>query len=167
MKKAVRSVLFLLLLLFSGCGKKDDVPAAPVPDENAAHESVVPDAPETPPNEDENTDTQEKVLPDGITILGFDVSKLSAEDAYDKVINGLSEYNLTFTMDGKTVVFSAVDLNLGCDAGALASYINPAVEKGSDQGLVLPGISFDTTGARSLLHGVYDTSARNAAQSYG
>ena len=168
MKKIMIIFLVCLLAVFCGCGKKDDVPVVSVPSGDEIHENEVPENPETPDKVDGEKDNNvsELLLPDGVSVYGFDISKLTPEAAFNKVTEGVKNYTLDLSIDGKTVTLSAADLNLNCDEAALKNYISAAVENGSAEGLAAPGISFDTTGAKKILHSTFDTAPKNAFISY-
>ncbi|MCR5059746.1 MAG: L,D-transpeptidase [Saccharofermentans sp.] len=101
----------MLLSAFAGCNyNKSETPL----------ETVEPEITQEDESFDEE-ETYEETLPanmlshfpDGISILGVDVSGLSADEAYLKVSDEIMQYTLSVTVNGENVTYTAADLGIG------------------------------------------------------
>jgi len=107
------AVLFMTVVMtattFAGCSRVEPAPTkAP---EAAVTEETSEDYLEML-DVDPEADESLGLFPQGTTILGIDVSNLTAENAYLKVTNRLNDYRLSVTVNGQTVDYTAENFAL-------------------------------------------------------
>lgn len=167
MKRLVALSLVCILALFCGCGKQAAAPdyvsdAAPTPSaviETKAPQTNQPiiDYPSARPT----SPMDEYSMPEDCFVFGVDVSFLTADVAFEKILQSLHGYTLNLFVGEETTSLLPQDLKLSCDEDALREYLVVTADAGERPEGDLT-LSYDRASIVQQIHKTFDRAPINA-----